>query len=509
MYLRDLSKSKLISYRQCPKRLWLEIHNPELRQDSAASKSVFRTGHQVGDLARRIFDPDGTGTFVDLNADGYREAISKTSKHLFDGKPIFEAGFSAGGAMAFSDVLLPTKKNGKTTWKMIEVKASTSVKPYYEDDVAIQAFVARSSGVELTAVSLAHIDSSWVYPGNSDYRGLLVEADLTERAFSRSEEVKSWIADAQNVAACGDPPKISIGQHCNQPFPCGFFDHCNKGNVTPEMPVSWLPRIQSKALKDYIESHAVTDMREIPRSMLNDRQQRVLDHTVKNEIYFDAEGAAQDLSTYPFPARFLDFETIQFGVPIWVGSRPFQSIPYQFSLHTIDTEGQLSHSEFLDLSGNDPRPSFAAALVQSCGSPGPIFVYNAGFEGSRIRELATLFPHLETQLLKIKDQLVDLLPIAANRFYHPTQEGSWSIKKVLPAIAPEFEYSQLEGIQDGNSSMDAFLESLDKNTTANRLSEIREQMLKYCELDTFAMVRIWEKFRGVVNTQYSNGRGNK
>lgn len=496
MYSRDLSKSKLISYRQCPKRLWLEIHKPDLRQDSAASQAIFRTGHQVGDLARQIFDQDNTGILIDLHAEGYRAAISNTALQLRQGKPIFEAGFSAGGAMAFSDILLPTDKDGKTTWRMIEVKASTSVKPYYEDDVAIQAFIAKAAGLDLTAVSLAHIDSSWTYPGNGDYRGLLVEEDLSNKAFSRAEEVKGWIVAAHKVAESSEPPGIDTGAHCTQPFPCGFAGHCNEGKKVPEMPVSWLPRIQSKALKEYIEVNAVSDMREVPRSMLNQRQQRVLDHTVKNDVYFDAEGAAEDLADYPFPARFLDFETIQFGVPIWAGSRPFQSIPYQFSLHKIDSDGQLSHLEFLDISGKDPRLEFANALVKACESQGPIFVYNAGFEGSRIRELAEQFPSLENQLLRIKEQLVDLLPIAANRFYHPSQGGSWSIKKILPAIAPELQYSQLDGVQDGNMSMDAFLETLDKNTSLERLCEIRVQMLKYCELDTFAMVKIWQKFRG-------------
>ena len=501
MVQRDLSKSKLISFRQCPKRLWLEVHQPQLREDSKATQAIFRTGHEVGEMAQRLYDPNKTGALIDLHAEGIGPAIERTKTLLGGNAPVFEAGFSAGGAMAFADVMLPVETDGKAAWRMVEVKASTSVKDYYLDDIAIQSFVARESGVNLKSVSLAHIDSSWTYKGDGDYEGLLVEKDLTEYAFPRKDEVRTWVASAHAVVSQPTPPKIETGLQCNTPFACGFSAHCKKDEIPAEFPVTWLPRIQSLSLKNHIRQNGITDMRNIPNALLNPIQRRVRNYTVRDECFFDAEGAKLDLRSHSLPAYFLDFETIQFGVPRWAGTRPFQSLPFQFSLHNLDAQGQLSHHEFLTLSGADPSPSFAHSLVECCGENGPIFVYNSGFEGSRISELATRLPELKVPLLAIRKRLVDLLPIARSRFYHPSQMGSWSIKKVLPAIAPGLRYDQLDGVQDGDMAMLAFLEAIDPATSPVRKLEIELQLQRYCALDTLAMVEIWKVFSGCKSLQ--------
>jgi hypothetical protein len=254
--------------------------------------------------------------------------------------------------------------------------------------------------------------------------------------------------------------------------------------------------VQGNALKQYIAQNNVEDMRQVPRELLNPQQLRVLEHTLTGECFFDAAGALADLAAHPLPALFLDFETVSFGVPIWAGTRPFQALAFQFSVHTMAADGSLSQSEFLDMSGSDPRESFATALLLACETSGPIFVYNAGFEGTRIRELSEAFPALRTGLLAIKSRLVDLHPIAVRHFYHPSQQGSWSIKKVLPAIAPDLAYESLGRVQNGNMAMDAYLEALNPETQAGRREEIRQQLLAYCRLDTLAMVRIWQKFTG-------------
>ena len=493
---RELSKSKLIAFRQCSKRLWLEIHEPGLREDSKSTKAIFKTGHQIGEIAQRLYDPGSIGALIDLHAEGVGPAIERTHTLLAGDLPIFEAGFAAAGGMAFADVLLPVKIDAQPRWRMVEVKSSTSVKDYYLDDIAIQSYVARASGVRLVSVSLAHIDASWCYGGDGDYHGLLVEKDLTERTFCREAEVQEWITQAQTVAALGEAPNIAIGLQCSSPFPCGFFGHCHQNEMTAQFPVTWLPRIQSKEIKSYINEHSVVDMRDIPCALLNSQQLLVRDYTVRNECFFDAAGAKQDLADYPLPAYFLDFESIQCGVPKWAGTRPFQFLPFQLSLHHIDANGSLSHQGFLDLSGDDPSFAFAHRLVDLCATQAPIFVYNTGFEGRRIWELAERFVNLRPQLLAIKKRLVDLLPIAQQRFYHPCQQGSWSIKKVIPAIAPQLRYDQLEGIQDGDMARQAYLEAIDPETTRERKQEIRLQLKSYCELDTLAMVKIWCKFAG-------------
>lgn len=494
--MRVLSKSRLLAFRQCPKRLWLEIHRPELRADSAATQANFAVGHQVGDIARRLYDRDGKGQLIDVHAEGYDAALARSQELLGSSKPVFEAGFSAGGALAFADVMLPARKGGKKVWRMIEVKSSASVKDYHRDDTAVQAFVARNAGVPLLSVALAHIDSSWVYPGGENYQGLVIEDDLTEEAFAREDEVRTWIAQAQSIAGKRTEPKIGTGRHCSDPCECGFLEHCESREVAPDFPLAWIPRIQAKALKALIDDKGVTDMRELPDELLNERQRRVKAHTLSGEIFFDAKSAAADLAACKLPAYFIDFETIKFTVPIWKGTRPFQQIPFQFSAHFLSRSGNLEHREFIDLSGADPSRVFAESLIAACGEKGPVFVYNASFETARIKELSERFPRLKKSLLAINERVVDLRPIAEQHYYHPSQQGSWSLKRVLPAVVPDLRYDQLEGVQDGGMVMDAYLESISSDTAGARKSEIEQHLLEYCKLDTYAMVRLWQIFAG-------------
>ncbi len=493
---RLLSKSKLVAFRQCPKRLWLEVHQPELRQDSQATQGVFAVGHEVGAIAQRLFDPRGEGVVIDPQALGLSTALEQTQALLAERRPIFEAGFATQDALAFADVMLPHKEAGVPGWRMIEVKSSTSVKGYQEDDVAIQSHIARSAGVQLQKVSIAHIDSSWVYPGEGDYQGLLVEVDQSQNAFSRRQEVQAWIDEAQAVVAREQAPEIAVGRHCRDPFECGFMAVCQQGSPEPEFPVNWLPRIQTRALKTFIEERKISDMRDLPDHLLNAMQIRVRDATVNASAVFDAQGARQALARYPLPGYFLDFETIQFAVPRWAGTRPFLMLPFQFSLHRLAPNQSLTHAAFLDLQGSDPSERFARALIEVCHEPIPIFVYNAGFEGARLTELAQRFDALRVPLLDIKQRLVDLHPIARDHYYHPGQQGSWSIKKVLPTLAPDLDYSALSQVQDGSQAMQAYLEAIDSNTTAERKAQIQERLLAYCELDTLAMVEIWRFFAG-------------
>lgn len=447
--MKTLSKSKLLAYRQCHKRLWLEIHRPDLRADSVQAEASFAVGHAVGEIAKKLYDPDGVGTMLDIARLGIPGLLAKTRELLPERRPIFEAGFSTnapkGAALALADVLFPDPGTHSTSWQMVEVKSSGSVKDYHRDDVAIQHHVATAAGVCLSSIALAHIDTSWTYPGGEDYRGLLIEEDLTEEARARSEEVKAWISEAHGIVQMPAPPATPIGKQCTSPYECGFSGHCTAEDVQShglvEHPVAWIPRVQTRALREHIELGNVRSMIEVPDELLNETQLLVKHQTLSGETFFDAPGAQRDLAKIRLPVLFLDFETISFPVPIWAGTRPYQQIPFQFSVHGLDKRGRLYHGGFLDLSGDDPSLAVARALIRACGQSEPIFAYNAGFEGSCIRGLAKRFPDLAPALLSIESRLIDLLPVTRARYYDPRQEGSWSIKAVLPTIAPELDLS--------------------------------------------------------------------
>jgi hypothetical protein len=495
-----LSKSKLIAFRQCPKRLWLELHGPKKPTPDAQIQARFDTGHAVGKIAQTLYDAHGRGVVFDPNAEGYDEVISRTQDLLQTSRPLFEAGFQAAGARSYVDGLLPIRRGGQKVWRLIEVKSSTKEKDVFLDDIAIQAFIVRAAGAQLHSAALVLIDNQWVYPGGGDYQGLLKEVDVTDNAFSREDEVKTWIAQAHKVANKRKAPNIDVGSQCEDPYPCAFLEYCQRDAVVAKHPVSHLPGAKSKALKDWIETNAVTELRDVPDHLLNAQQLRVKTHALAGTTFFDAAASAKALAAHKLPAYFLDFESIQMTVPIWKGTRPFQQVLFQFSLHRLSRTGALTQVEFLDLSGKDPSLKIAKALIETCGTSGPVFVYSA-FESTGISELARRYPKLAPALQAIKARLVDLLPVAREHYYHPDQCGSWSIKSVLPTIAPDLRYDALDSVQNGGAAMLAYLEANDPSTPKTRKEEIRQQLLDYCKLDTLAMVRLWQHFASHTNSK--------
>ncbi len=491
--MRHLSKSKLLSWRQCPRKLWLEVHQPELAQVAEAVKARFAAGHRLGEIARAIYDPQGRGTLLELKDLGMTELLAQTQRLLPKHSPIFEAGFAIPGALALADVLLPVGRGRKSRWRMVEVKSASSVKPYHRDDAAIQFHVASQAGIALDSIAVATINKEFVYPGRDTYEGLLNEEDLTAEVVERQDEVASWITDAGKVANKRTLPACTTGKHCADPVPCGFLAHCQSLEPKVAHPVTWLPRIQSKALIEHLTDASVRSLRQVPDTLLNEKQLRVKQCTLKKQAYFDKDAARSAVEEWGRPLYFLDFETISHAVPVWKGLKPNVQVPFQFSVHRLDRKGQLSQQAFLDLTGKDPSKACAEALIQHCGKQGAIVSYNAKFEKTCIRDLAQRFPSLKEALLSLNDRIVDLLPIMQEHYYHPSMQGSWSIKAVLPALVPELRYAELDGVQDGGGAQAAYLDATNPETSPERKEQLRQQLLAYCGLDTLAMVKLWQK----------------
>ena len=451
----------------------------------------------MGALARFLYDPDETGVELAPRIGGENDVFTQTQSLLPLALPLFEAGFKAAGALALADLLLPIKSGRRTKWRMLEVKSSTSVKDYHYDDIAIQSFVAKEAGLLIDSVAVAHINSDWVYTCDGDYRGIFTEVDCTEQAFSRHGEVLEWIADGQSVVRRHKPPAVSTGAQCTEPFECGFMAHCSSQEAQPTHPVHWLPRVQTKALKACLAELESKELQDVPDDLLNATQLRVKQHSLSGKNYFDAAGALKTLKLHKAhkpPLYFLDFETVQLAIPQWLGLRPYQNIPFQFSCHSLSKSEKLGHQEFLDLSCNDPSKALAKALINACGAQGAVLAYNATFEKSRIRELAQRFPRLKTALLAISERIVDLLPVAQQHYYHPDMQGSWSIKKVLPTIVPGLSYDALEGVQHGGDAGAAYIKAIDVFADPKETETLGEYLRQYCALDTYAMVRIWQIF---------------
>lgn len=499
---RYLSKSRLIDLRQCAKRLWLEVNRRELRQDDPASQARMALGNEVGELARAIHDPQGRGRLFDAQRDGYEAVFEQSRSALNQRRPLFEAGYRAGFVFAFVDLLLPDERG--SGWRLVEVKSSASVKPYHRDDLAVQVHVLQSACVPLSGAAVACIDSSWVYPGGGNYAGLLKQEDLLEEARSRQTEVQDWVNQAQEVLSRQDPPRISIGGQCHTPFACPYMAHCSGGGTGQQTvetaPVQWLPQVRSRSLKARLAQPGVTSMEHVDDSLLNQLQRRVKTATLTGKPWTDPAAASRAIEKVRWPLYFLDFEAVNPTVPRWVGTKPFQQIPFQYSRHILREDGSLEHRHFLDLSGDDPRPALARQLLKDIPSEcrGTVLAYNSSFEGSVLRALASELGEWVSGLMDISNRLMDLLPVARDAWYHPAQQGSWSIKRVLPTLyegAPT--YDDLDGVADGEQAVQAYLRATSPGVSPEEIATIRIELERYCAQDTLAMVVLWRHLVGI------------
>lgn len=480
-----LSKSRILSHQQCPKRLWLEKLRPDLAEVDGISAATMAAGNRVGEVARDLF-PGG----ILIDGADLRQAV-KDTRELLDSRPdnpIYEATFQHDGVLVRTDILLPERGGA---YSLIEVKSATSVKDYYLNDIAVQASITEGSGVRLRRIQLAHIDNSFVYPGEGNYEGLLHYVDVSDPVRQLKPQVPEWVAAARQTLSGGEPD-IAPGDQCTSPYACPFIGYCCPQDPDA-FPVELLPRISGKAVTA-LKEQGYTDIRDIPKGILsNDKHERVREATRTGRRFLDIEATFSFLDELSYPRYFMDFETINPAVPLWANSRPYQQIPFQWSCHIQGKGGELSQEAYLAIGDEDPRREFAESLIRTVKARGPILVYNATFEVSRLRELAVHFPDLSEALSRIIDRVVDLLPLARDHYYHPEMRGSWSIKAVLPTIDPELSYDSLE-VADGGMAQQAFYEILSPETEEDRRNELREQLLAYCERDTYAMVRLADFF---------------
>jgi len=487
-----LSKSRLVAYRQCPKRLWLQTFRRELAQQSEAVENRMAQGNLVGAAAQRLY-PDGRliGHVTDLGA-----ALRETADALAqpDDVTLFEPALRCQDVLVRADVLV--RRDGR--YRMIEVKASTKVKDSHVTDAAIQTWVARGAGLDVERVELAHIDNKFVYPGDGDYRGLFAHADMTEAVLPLQEQIPLWVADAQRDLA-GPMPDIAVGKQCKDPYECEFLAFCSP--AASEYPVELLPN--SSKLARQLRAEGFADLRDVPLDRLTREDHIRIWRATKSGRAELNPNAAGKLACLNIPRHYLDFETVGPAVPMWKGTRPYQKIPMQWSCHRQDADGTLTRlPPFLDTSGQDPRRAFAESLIAAVGDFGTILVYNAAFERGVILQLAEQFDDLAPALEAIARRLFDLLPLARENYYHPAMMGSWSIKRVLPTIAPDLDYGNLESVQSGDMVEPVYFEMVDAETTAERKAELGEALLTYCARDTLAMVQLAEFFSGVPYPQF-------
>ena len=479
-----LSKSRIISHRQCAKRLWLQINRPDLLEDSA-NQSVFAVGNTVGTLAREMI-PDG----VLIDANDLREALRQTRKTLA-AKPrrvLFEATAQHDGVLVQADVLAPLSRG----WHLIEVKSSSTLKDYHVEDVAIQSWVLRQAGLPLAAESIAVVDTAFVYPGQEQYAGLLRQEEITREVAELRGEVPQWVAAARKTLTSKRMPRIEPGPQCGDPFPCPFTGHCIP--PTEGYPVDILPN--GRNLPAQLRAEGYRDLRDVPKVRLSHpRHLQVWKASRTGKAVIDPV-LPQTLRALGYPRTYMDFESLNPAVPIWPGTRPYQQIVFQWSCHRQTRDGRVTHHEFLAEGQQDPRHDFVVTLLDAVGRTGPVLVWNDVFEKTRLRELAELFPEFAPRINALIARIVDLLPLFRKHYYHPDMMGSTSLKAVLPTIAPDLAYGDLE-VTNGTMAQEAFQCMLLQEIPEKKRESSQHALLKYCERDTEALMQIVNNFKDI------------
>jgi hypothetical protein len=500
-----LTKSDLASFRQCRRKLWLEHHSPELATTGdAVTWRRARDGTIVGEKARELL---GTGTIWPSSA-ADRESAATQAMAQLSASPdhaAVEVPLCRTGLYARADALIPIPSHG---YVLQETKASTfplkkdkatpgKVDDHLLDDLAIQVWVYEATGWPLARAELNLIHNQWRYPGNSDYSGLFRQLVVTEELKARVAEVPKWLEAAQSVLA-GELPALQTGRHCEKPYACAFNEHCVTLDVSgPEHSIELLPGIAGKNLAKKLKAErGYTSLLEPSAAELtgNDAalylRMQAAHRTGEAILEWDSGGTLEGL---PYPRYYFDFEGIDLPVPYWFGVRPYEQIPFQWSCHVESAPGVFEHAEFLDLSGEDPSVPCIERMLDAIPPDGlgPIFVYFQTYEEGRLRELAERHPTYAADLSLYIGRLVDLHPLVRAHYYHPAMRGSFSIKPVLPTIAPDLDYAALGEVSDGIAAQVAYLyAAFDAETTPQRKESLRESLLRYCKQDTWAMVEV-------------------
>ncbi|CAB5081459.1 hypothetical protein D3OALGA1CA_216 [Olavius algarvensis associated proteobacterium Delta 3] len=485
--IQRISKSQYLKGVQCQKALWLYRRRPDLIPPvSETQQALFDMGHEIGNLAQDYFEG---GVEITAPYNQTERAIEDTRKAIHDGNSIVFEATAASPDGAFSRIDIFRKKGASDTWDMIEVKGSTGVKNYHIDDIALQRFAFQGAGYTIEKSILMHVNNQYVRYGEIDVGQLFSLEDCTEVVRSRIEEVRPNLVQFLELLNKNQEPDIPTGGHCFSPFTCDFIGYC--WQHVPEISVY---DIFSGARLEGLLGQGILNIEDVPSEFgMTERQAIAVRSIRENRVHADIPAIGDFLDSLKYPLYFLDYETINLGVPLFDGTRPYQLVPFQFSLHVQEQKGgDLVHREFLHTDRTDPRPELAGVLVETCGNKGSVVVYNQSFESRVNRDLADAFPAYTGALLKINDRMVDLLvPFRSRSLYHPAMGGSASLKSVLPAFVPDMTYDDL-AIQDGDMASVKYLKCIKGLVPETEKQEIFENLRVYCAQDTLAEVRLLE-----------------
>lgn len=485
---KHLSKSTFVRGLQCEKSLYLHKNNFNLKDTPSISlKTIFEQGTSIGSLAQHLF-PNGvdasTKSYININ-----DSVKKTFDFINQGETtIYEATFIYDNVLAALDILVK-KEDG---WHAYEVKSSTKISSTYLHDAAIQYYTIINSGINLKDISIIYINKNYLMNENIDVSQLFNIESVYDKVLKLNDRIPKDVTRLKKVLMSSKAPNVDIGTHCSKPYECDFKGVC--WNHIPDYSIFDVSRLSTKKKFDLYKKGIIKiDQIDINKTPLNSNQLIQVQSDLNNKTYIETKKIKKFIKDLKYPLFYLDFETISSAIPIYKSTKPYQQLVFQYSLHVQKSiNSKIVHSDYLANQNEDPRPQFIERLINDCGSYGDIIVYNISFERGKLKNLIKNFPKYSLQLTSIINRLKDLmLPFKNKWYYSPKMKGSYSIKYVLPALVPDLSYDNLD-IKDGGTASNIFL-SMVNGTFNGDIKETRKQLLEYCYMDTFAMVKILEK----------------
>ena len=490
-----LSKSRYCKAVQCKKIIWLKKHKPEYAIQKAKD-TVLNNGTAVGQLAKGLF-----GKYEDIEFNENLDIMIKQTQELLNNKPniITEASFNYNNNFCSVDIL----KNKLDGIEIYEVKSSTEISDIYLDDVAYQYYILNNLGFNIKKTCIVYINNKYIRQEELDLNKLFNIEDVTEITKTKQQEIKNNIYELNKYMEENkeNEPKDDIGIKCFKPYECEFWEYCTRNLPKPNVfDIKGGMHLDKKFEKYYEGKISFEDLQ---NENLNPKYLEQIEFELNDlQSKIDKEEIKEIMKSLKYPLYFLDYETYQVAIPEINGTKPYQQLPFQYSLHIIKEEGaEIEHREFLaDINDKDFIRHFAESLIKDIPDNGSVIIYNKAFEPARNREIAKMYPDLEDELERINRNMIDFLePFKQRKYYTKEMQGSASIKYVLPALYPndpELDYHNLPVVHNGGEASEAFLSLKEKSKEEQE--KIRQGLLVYCKLDTYAMVKIWMKFNEII-----------
>ncbi len=479
----SLTKSKYMNGLQCHKYLWHVYNKREMiPAPDRQTQNRFDQGHLIGGLARKLF-PEG----IDVHHDDNSTNLRLTKAFLSQRKPLFEAGIQHGRMYVRVDILQPF---GEDAWEIIEVKSSTSVKDEHIEDVAFQNYCLSMSGLNIKRCSVMHINREYVRQGEIDPSKLLIKSDVTDDVEEAMQGIQQRVEEMITALEAKKCPDIDIGLKCDKPYECPLKYHCWKD--MPDFNIFELYHGNEKA--EELFKKGIKKIADIPPDyILNDKQNIQRLCVLNEKLHVDKKGIRNFLFGLKYPLWYMDFETVSSGVPLFDGTRPYQQVPFQYSVHMMKSkDSKPEHFSFIADGNGDPRKGFIDSLRKDIGPEGSVIVFNQSFEQGVLEELAAVYPEFAPWIESVVDRLSDLIvPFKSFNYHSNLQHGSNSLKYVLPALTGK-SYEGLP-ISNGGDATLAFLSVLQGTVSEEEKSRIRKNLEEYCGLDTEGMIWIMEK----------------